>query len=116
MRCKIRIHVFLFLTGALISCSSEPDHEAPVPPGYDPAARLCVEGSMIDIREVAADAAIYPQNDVFTFPQQAITTLGAGTRYATSLREYRGVERVSAESPTTLRIALPEELYQEQID
>ena len=108
MRCKIRIHVFLFLTGALISCSSEPDHEAPVPPGYDPAARLCVEGSMIDIREVAADAAIYPQNDVFTFPQQAITTLGAGTRYATSLREYRGVERVSAESPTTLRIALPE--------
>lgn len=90
----------------LSACSSESDEQVPGNPSYNPEAQLYVEGSMIDIRKVQADEMVYPQNDEFTFSSQNATALGLGRSYATSLKEYRGVERVCADYPTTLQIAL----------
>lgn len=61
---------------------------------------------MIDIRKVQAGEMVYPQNDELTFSAQNVTVLGTGRLYATSLREYRGVERICADCPTTLQIAM----------
>lgn len=90
----------------LVSCTSEPENDPSKKPVYDPAANLYVTGTMVDIREVRANAMLYPQNDNYSFAQTAVATLGEGTLYATTLRERQGVEKVSADRPTRLRIAM----------
>lgn len=102
----MRHNTLLLLILLLSACSPESDEQAPNNPGYNPEALLYVAGTMIDIRKVQTGEMVYPQNDEFTFSAQNVTTLGAGNLYATSLREYRGVEQVRADYPTTLRIAM----------
>lgn len=99
-------NAFILPIVLLSACSPESDEQAPDNPVYNPEAVLYVEGSMIDIRKVQEGEMVYPQNDEFTFSAQNTTVLGTGRLYATSLREYRGVERVRADYPTTLQIAL----------
>ncbi len=96
----------VFLLLLLSACSPESGEQAPGNPTYNPEAQLYVEGSMIDIRKVQVGEMVYPQNDEFTFSAQNASVLGTGRLYATSLREYRGVERVRADYPTTLQIAM----------
>lgn len=96
----------VFLLLLLSACSPESGEQAPGNPTYNPEAQLYVEGPMIDIRKVQVGEMVYPQNDEFTFSAQNASVLGTGRLYVTSLREYRGVERVRADYPTTLQIAM----------
>ena len=74
---------------------------------YDPNAVLHVKGSLVDVRQVGTDQAVYPQNDDVVFTTSGATILGTQYKYATSLIDNYGVKSVSADRPTIIRIVLP---------
>ena len=101
-----KLTLLLLLAG---SCSS--GDNTPSLPTFDPDALISVSGTMIDIRDVRSGDALYPQNDDFKIPQEFAIAFGSNMHYATTLREYRGVERVSANHPTILRIAVADNIH-----
>lgn len=101
-----KLTLLLLLAG---SCSS--GDNTPSLPTFDPDALISVSGTMIDIRDVRSGDALYPQNDDFKIPQEFAIAFGSNMHYATTLREYRGVERVSADHPTILRIAVADNTH-----
>ena len=101
-----KLTLLLLLAG---SCSS--GDNTPSLPTFDPDALISVSGTMIDVRDVRSGDALYPQNDDFKIPQEFAIAFGSNMHYATTLREYRGVERVSADHPTILRIAVADNTH-----
>jgi len=68
--------------------------------------QIDVAGTMVDIRTLKAGQALYPQNDDYALTNENIPAELKNMNYATSLKEYAGVERVRADRPTILRAAV----------
>lgn len=70
------------------------------------STEVLVQGRLVDIRTVGKKLTFFPQYDDSVFDDYLISKLGDGTRYAVSLAEYRGPERICCGRAEQCRIAL----------